>query len=186
MGQYFKPLIVYPDGSTVNAYSYDFGCGSKLMEYSWIGNEFVNVIYSFIYRRTRKIAWIGDYSLDDFNEKTDIYTKNISFAEFEQYYTYAWNPNTEIHVKIPSSKVTEPDLNRINISTKDEYLVNHTLGEYLDLGYYINRCIEKTGTWKGYCVDPLPRSIIMKKMMSSMLVNNPFISKLEVFRCLRK
>lgn len=41
MGQYYRPLIIYTDGKLEVLNSFDFGNMQKLMEHSWIDNEFL-------------------------------------------------------------------------------------------------------------------------------------------------
>ena len=72
MGQYYQPIIIFPDGSSVTFDSHQYGCGIKLMEHSWIGNEFVNAVYSKILSNPRRVAWIGDYSNDDYETCKEI------------------------------------------------------------------------------------------------------------------
>ena len=43
MGQYYQPLLIDDSGSMITAYSHDFDNGLKLMEHSWIGNNFVKI-----------------------------------------------------------------------------------------------------------------------------------------------
>lgn len=155
MGQYYKPTIIYQDGSIASIYSHAYGNGSKLMEHSWIGNDFVNAVYSRILRRPRRIAWIGDYSHDEYETCEEAYTKHYSREDFMKCYNHAWGDEEE-NENIPPSKYTPKDLNLINERTKGMYLINHDRKEYLDLGSYIERCAVKEGSWEGYCVNPLP------------------------------
>ena len=48
MGQYYKPVLLedYSDTPFLSFYSHDYGNGSKLMEHSWVGNDFVAVVES--------------------------------------------------------------------------------------------------------------------------------------------
>jgi len=155
MGQYYKPTIIYQDGSIASLYSHAYDSGLKLMEHSWIGNDFVNAVYSRILNKPRRIAWIGDYSADDYETCGEAYTKHFGLEDFISCYSHAWDDEDE-NENIPPSKYTQEDLNLINDETKEMYLVNHDLKEYLDLGGYIERCTVKEGNWKGYCVNPLP------------------------------
>ena len=59
MGQYYQPIIIFPDGSSVTFDSHQYGCGIKLMEHSWIGNEFVNAVYSKILINPRRVAGLA-------------------------------------------------------------------------------------------------------------------------------
>lgn len=155
MGQYYKPIIIYPDNSVATLYSHQFDGGLKLTEHSWISNELVNAVYSRINKNPRKVAWIGDYSADDYQECGEPYTQQLPYEEFMKFYQCAWSDENE-DLQIPPSRYSQEDLNLINHSTRRMYLINHTLREYLDLGKYIKRCTVKEGNFEGFCMDPLP------------------------------
>lgn len=68
MGQYYRPEILRdsptPDGHEVidfAFYSHNFGNGLKLMEHSYVGNDFVNVVAGFL-KQPRRLVWAGDYA----------------------------------------------------------------------------------------------------------------------------
>lgn len=78
MGQYYKPVILADNKKTVKAwvYSHDIkytfkradgteiecGNGLKLMEHSYIGNEFVSAFESLIKNNPQRVMWGGDYA----------------------------------------------------------------------------------------------------------------------------
>jgi hypothetical protein len=78
MGQYFKPCVLAENKTTVKAwvYSHDIkytfkradgtkvecGNGLKLMEHSYIGNEFVSAFESLIKNNPQRVIWGGDYA----------------------------------------------------------------------------------------------------------------------------
>ena len=68
MGQYYTPIILKEDKKTPIgfAYSHDFGSGLKLMEHSWMKNDFVGFIESLLKRgmpfHKSSIVWAGDYA----------------------------------------------------------------------------------------------------------------------------
>lgn len=155
MGQYYQPIIIFPDGSSIVFDSHQYGCGLKLMEHSWIGNDFVNAVYSKILDKPRRVAWLGDYANDDYEDCKESYTQQLSFEEFMKYYNDVWGERKKEET-IPPSHYTFTDLNIVNHETKNLFLVNHDKKEYLDLGSYIERCTVKEGNWSGYCANPLP------------------------------
>lgn len=63
MGQYFKPINL---DKKQYVYSHDFGNGLKLMEHSYIGNDFVKVVEALIAEggawHGDRIVWAGDYA----------------------------------------------------------------------------------------------------------------------------
>jgi len=155
MEQYYEPTIIYQDGSIASLYSHAYGSGLRLMDHSWISNYLVNAVYSKILNKPRRIAWIGDYSKDEYETCGEAYTKHLGLEDFMKCYSHVWKYEDEKE-SIPPSMYTQEDLNLINDKTKEMYLVNHDLKEYLDLGSYIERCTVKDGNWAGWCVNPLP------------------------------
>lgn len=63
MGQYYMPLSMEKNEAV---YSHDFGSGLKLMEHSYIGNDFVAVVENLIAEGGKwfgdRIVWAGDYA----------------------------------------------------------------------------------------------------------------------------
>jgi hypothetical protein len=63
MGQYFKPINL---DKKQYVYSHDYRNGLKLMEHSWIGNDFVNAVEGLIAEggswHGDRIVWAGDYA----------------------------------------------------------------------------------------------------------------------------
>ena len=63
MGQYYKPINL---DKKQYVYSHDFGNGLKLMEHSWVGNQFVGVVEALIAEggawHGDRIVWSGDYA----------------------------------------------------------------------------------------------------------------------------
>jgi len=62
MGQYYKPINI----ETMKwVYSHSYGSGLKLMEHSWVGNEFVGVVMNLLKKNglwfMKPIVWCGDY-----------------------------------------------------------------------------------------------------------------------------
>ena len=65
MGQYFKPVIRTGNRTRI-INSWDYGCGLKLMEHSYVGNDVVNAVIRLLQDEgPAKIAWVGDYSADE-------------------------------------------------------------------------------------------------------------------------
>jgi len=69
MGQYYKPCLLSEDeNKKVDAWlsSYDYDNGSKLMEHSYLKNEFVNTVEKLLEKGgawfKRRIVWAGDYA----------------------------------------------------------------------------------------------------------------------------
>ena len=91
MGQYYKPIILADNKKTVKAwvYSHDVkytfkrddgleiecGNGLKLMEHSYIKNEFVSAFESLIHNKPQRVVWAGDYAEICKGLKTNCYTR---------------------------------------------------------------------------------------------------------------
>ena len=63
MGQYYKPISL---DKKEYVYSHDFNNGLKLMEHSYVGNNFVAAVESLLAKDGRwfgnRIVWAGDYA----------------------------------------------------------------------------------------------------------------------------
>jgi len=148
------PTIITSDGRIMTLYSHEFDSGMKLMEHSWIGNDFVNAVYSLIYKNKKRVAWIGDYSGDDYVETSDAYAKALPEKEFMEIYSKVWAEKDKY--RIPKKHFSPHDLNILTQETKRMYLLNHAKKLYLDMNRYIFDATVKDGTGKGWCVNPLP------------------------------
>jgi len=153
MGQYYTPLIISVDKQITTLRSFDFGSGMKLTEHSWIGNELVNAVYSLIFGKPKKVAWIGDYAMDDYYASKDAYTKAMPLEEFEHFYTAAWGEDAK---RMPSKQFTRKGLNLLAHDTKGTYLINHSKKAFISLEEYIRGSTVKGGVFEGYCLNPLP------------------------------
>lgn len=131
MGQYYHPII----GSVVEgkfvpeawAYSHEFGNGLKLMEHSWIGNEFVGRIERELMGTPRRLAWVGDYA-DDEQDGTSIYDVDDK----------------------PEVVRLKPD--GILIRPEVRYVVNHDTRQYVD----IKHCLVQQMDGSSWVIHPLP------------------------------
>jgi len=83
MGQYYKPIFLgeKEDGKpeTIKAffYSHDYDNGLKLMEHSWMRNDFVATIESQLsegapFHKSR-LVWAGDYADKEENSEKNLY-----------------------------------------------------------------------------------------------------------------
>jgi hypothetical protein len=108
MGQYFKPCIIQEDKTTVEAwvYAHDMNNGLKLMEHSWIPNNFVRAFESLILNNPKRVVWAGDYA-DPVMEET---VNTFDLCE-------------DLNKVKPKQKVK---------LSESRYIVNHTKLEYVD------------------------------------------------------
>jgi len=75
MGQYYSPVILSDNKKEVlkTIYSHDFGNGLKLMEHSYLENEFVATFESEIIDSPKRIVWAGDYADEENGEDYNLY-----------------------------------------------------------------------------------------------------------------
>lgn len=149
MGQYYRQLIgnnvgkilsvhncvgVFPSGEK------DYN-GSKLMEHSWLENDFVNSICKKMYNNPLRIAWVGDYA----NEVGDFDFDIPSKPNIPNYYD-AWS---EFVFPIPVVIDSE-------FSIDGKFLLNHDKREYIgisDDAYLRNSMPQGSSPW---IIHPLP------------------------------
>ena len=74
MGQYYKPVSIE---KKEHVYSHRYGNGLKLMEHSWLTNEFVGAVETLIAKDGAwygdRIVWAGDYAPKEKNRKNNLY-----------------------------------------------------------------------------------------------------------------
>lgn len=63
MGQYYKAILLTDDATEITGYLHprDHDQFMKLMEHSWLGNEFVEAVERVLTSPTR-VVWAGDYA----------------------------------------------------------------------------------------------------------------------------
>ena len=123
MGQYYKPTSV---DKMESLYSHDYGSMSKLMEHSYIGNDFVSIAQYMLTPEgdwyKNRFVWAGDYA-DEEPSGSNLFT----LAK-------------EIQIKFKHAENNLPN---------GRYIVNHTKKEYVD------KDIVPKDT-EGWSVHPLP------------------------------
>lgn len=121
MGQYYKPALINKNGDlkTFNAHDYDNGI--KLMEHSYIGNNFVAAILHELVGNPCHVWWLGDYAkIKDFknnerrlfaNERKKIWGKkhDVSPQDTDQTWKYdnAYLINLDKHCYIQLEKCVD-------------------------------------------------------------------------------
>lgn len=151
MGQYYKPLLISDDGTKQTAYSHDYGNGLKLMEHSWIGNNFVNAVLANLDGTPQRLAWIGDYADDVAGEKCPFGGGFINDRDtFMKFFKSVWTNEdgvkaaTKIDKDLPEYKLSDEEA--------DCFIVNLTKNCYIDMEKYV---AENTDRNK-WCINPLP------------------------------
>ena len=131
MGQYYNPTILGENGKTVKKFvfshhitetltrhdgsKYVGGHGLKLMEHSYIGNNFVKAVESLILNNPQRIVWAGDYAKPCKGMKSNVYHRCEETLEV-------------IPIERPTLRETR-------------YIVNHTTKQFVDK----NKCPKSNG-----------------------------------------
>jgi hypothetical protein len=127
MGQYYNPAILDTNNKSkvvAWAYSHDYKSGLKLMEHSWIGNNFVERIEKEIFANPKRIVWAGDYAEPDVNEDGKFI--HVHVENGKEHGQNIYNLCTD-DLKLP---LKNP--HRI-ARTKFIYLVNHDKKEFVNI-----------------------------------------------------
>jgi len=135
MGQYYQPINL----TTFEwLYSHDYGNGLKLMEHSYIGNNFVGRIMKLLIKGGKwykgRIIWAGDY-FDEVKVKGET-LYSMCFEDDE--------------AKIKLFKKIKPRLKMKEVDELKAMIVNHSKREYVKL----SEC-EKNGD-DFWIIHPLP------------------------------
>lgn len=127
MGQYYKAVLIHADGTinTLNPHKYENGM--KLLEHSYVGNNFVNTVLTQIWHNPTCIAWIGDYSD---SREGDPYESIFSKDVFMNIYNTVWKGERDIRPD-PRALLTIKNCRR--------YFVNHTKKVYIDMKEYVKQ-----------------------------------------------
>jgi len=144
MGQYYKPIVLddfKKSQPKAFIYSHDYDNGLKLMEHSWLGNNFVNVVETLLTKGNdwykKPIVWAGDYAEPEKGCKTNLYGRC----------------NESNNIK-PIVKM---------LPKRFKYVVNHDTKQFVDktkvpVSDVYTWTDEKTGKKKSrdYIIHPLP------------------------------
>ena len=108
MGQYYKPVILEDNKKSVKQfmYSHDYHYGLKLMEHSYIGNNFVQTFERLILNNPQRVVWAGDYAEPCKGRKTTIYSRCVDKLKIE-----------------PIPRVNQKE---------SRYIVNHSKKQFVD------------------------------------------------------
>lgn len=154
MGQYYRPLMIHENGQEWSAYSHAFDNGLKLMEHSWIGNNFVNAVLCRIKDNPTRVAWMGDYA-DSIAEESCTFSDGFitSYEDFLAKYKSVWEEDAIIDIPAETPQF-ELDLDH----NADCYLVNVTKECYIDMEKYIekNSSTQRFDELNLWCINPLP------------------------------
>lgn len=128
MGQYYIPVIMRRTRTKhMNVrcvYAHEYGNGHKLMEHSFVGNKFVNIVFNELVNNPASVIWLGDYA-----EPGDV--PNMENDQFQNLYNTVWKSDTKGNLFIHK----EDALKEFNFD-EENYLINHTKRVFIDLKSY--------------------------------------------------
>lgn len=150
MGQYYMPVII--DGAKpAYLYSHDYGNGLKLMEHSWIRNNFVNAVMAHMTDHPVRLAWLGDYS-DSCYEDIRNHDYIESEEQFDELYNSVWRNDSE-----ENGGAVKADDWAFEMDPEKVYLLNMDKKEYVSIPNYIQRVdMESRDSNDNWYVNPLP------------------------------
>lgn len=152
MGQYYFPLLIDDNGDKFRGDSHDFDTGLKLMEHSWVGNNFVNAILGTIESHPMRLAWVGDYSDGVVYDYTDFGDGFIVGRDaYMPYYSCAMESTGEAK----TLEKTTPKL-LFDLDCADYFVVNITKQIYIDLEKYVSQNAQSDFGFGMYCINPIP------------------------------
>lgn len=171
MGQYYKPLNVENEQWL---YSHDYNNGLKLMEHSYIGNNFVGAVMALMVKGgawfKKRIVWAGDYYGDDTSEisyygqckDTNKVMPQETMSMGSQEKAILVNHTKKLYVRYDEIPSNEDGMfiNPLPLLT--------ALGNGRGGGDYFGDDIDKVGIWAGDVLSiemKVPRSKIYKKFV---------------------
>lgn len=132
MGQYYTPILMGKRyGVQGTLYSHKYDNGQKLMEHSYMGNNFVNAVLRKLDHQPMRLAWMGDYAdepyPEDDNKIREPYQRKLLKAEFMRIFKQSGKKRINPE---PLEGFDNPE------DFDGWYLINHTRKAYVDLGEY--------------------------------------------------
>lgn len=121
MGQYYKPIIL-DDNKQIKVWFDAHSCdnGLKLMEHSYLGNDFVATVMRELVKPAR-LVWAGDYADNEEQSKEEA-------AEEEETNLYhRCEPDTEFHGEWSTERKAD------SFAKKYCFAVNHDRKEFVSL-----------------------------------------------------
>lgn len=153
MGQYYKPCILADKSEEAQTekvigwmYSHEYNNGLKLMEHSWLRNDFVNTFEKLLAPRgqyaKKRIVWAGDYAD---GEKELAYQDENGKQNEVNLYDLCEDEN-----QLKPKKVTRAMLYR--------YIFNHTTKQFVDKTKVpvSDYWTDKNGKKWPFIIHPLP------------------------------
>lgn len=121
MGQYYNPICIDTDVEKYWIYSHDYSNGLKLMEHSYVGNDFVGAVERLLTKGNpwykKPLVWAGDYADTDEGQLRNLYDQCKDYFKIDSGVKplnsrYIINHTKGLFVdkrKCPSETVTQGD-----------------------------------------------------------------------------
>ena len=105
MGQYYMPVIRSSDRDMQKLYSHDYDNGLKLMEHSYLDNDFVNAVLFTMEDICKeedfvRLYWMGDYAGDVIPEDDKDKRSAYRYAWNEKYPNYKFELTEDVQTTI--------------------------------------------------------------------------------------
>jgi hypothetical protein len=145
MGQYYKAVLLNAKKKVKGfVSSYDFGSGAKLMEHSWMKNDFVGFVEKQLQAEPTALVWAGDYADEE--------------ESGENLYTIAYDNGVKLTHDEDVESVYDHEFTFGDKSeTERKYLINFDKKEFVDK---TKVPVESSHEWKGKTyemkIHPLP------------------------------
>lgn len=137
MGQYYKGYVKNLNDNTLVFDSWDYNNGAKLTEHSWVGNNMVDAVCTYIRDNPCIIGWFGDYSND-----TEEYHRD---ENIQKIYQQLWiDRDKSFNFKMPTKGIRR--------LMRRGYLINNTQKIYIPMKEYF--ALNKDN--ENWCLNPLP------------------------------
>ena len=114
MGQYYTPIILMENGEWFRFLSHNYDNGLKLMEHSYQGNNFINVVLNELVDNPSRLAWVGDYA-EISDCKSEIQIDFVNQEKISEYYNPPMVENDLPQVYINHSKMEYFVLENVDI-----------------------------------------------------------------------
>jgi hypothetical protein len=163
MGQYYRCVFLTKKNKPkAVVVSYDFGCGAKLTEHSWNGNDMVRFVERQLMIEPQKLVWAGDYA-DEENPSTLTNEEIKAIAiEDDKYWNSAVIREKGLNLFSLSDIVAKLMPNE-EVKNKYEHKYSSTTLAPLTAKYVVNhdkkQFVDKTKVTKdadGWQIHPLP------------------------------
>jgi hypothetical protein len=148
MGQYYKAVMLEDDKKTVKAFV-NPAMGAKLMEHSWMLNDFVAIIENVILRKPTVLVWAGDYADGEIDESGN----EMMIPHEDESYPLTLHSMCRYRDELahgePFLGLDKFDDDYTKSSMIRKYIVNHDTKEYVDKS-------KSPKDKNGWRVHPLP------------------------------